>query len=52
VFKGKLRRGKLYEMKKWADAVTQELAREGFKYQSDPVYEDLKSTVALAMLMG
>jgi len=44
--------GKLYEMVKWADSVTHEWAREGFRYQRNPVYEDLKSAVTLAMLMG
>jgi hypothetical protein len=46
--------GKLYEMEQRADAVMQEWAREGFRYQRErePAYEDLKSTVTLAMLMG
>jgi hypothetical protein len=47
-------RGKHYEMEQKADAVMQEWAKEGFRYQRErePAYEDLKSTVTLAMLMG
>jgi hypothetical protein len=46
--------GKHYEMEQKADAVMQEWAGEGFRYQRErePAYEDLKSTVTLAMLMG
>lgn len=46
--------GTQYEMGQKADALMQEWAGEGFRYQRErePVYEDLKSTVALAMLMG
>lgn len=46
--------GKLYEMEQRADAVMQEWAREGFRYQRErePAYEELKSTVTLAMIMG
>jgi hypothetical protein len=46
--------GKHYEMEQKADAVMQEWAKEGFRYQRErePAYEDLKSTVTLAMLMG
>ena len=46
--------GKLYEVEQRADAVMQEWAREGFRYQRErePAYEDLQSTVTLAILMG
>ena len=46
--------GKHYEMEQKADAVMQEWAGEGFRYQRErePAYEDLKSAVTLAMLMG
>lgn len=46
--------GKQYEMEQKADEVMQEWAGEGFRYQRErePAYEDLKSTVTLAMLMG
>jgi hypothetical protein len=46
--------GTEYEMGQKADEVMQKWAGEGFRYQRErePVYEDLKSTVALAMLMG
>ncbi|MBZ5573198.1 MAG: hypothetical protein LAO09_15110 [Acidobacteriia bacterium] len=46
--------GKLYEVEQRADAAMQEWAREGFRYrrEREPAYEDLKSTVTLAMLMG
>jgi hypothetical protein len=46
--------GTEYEMGQRADAVMQEWAKEGFRYQRErePAYEDLKSAVALAMLMG
>lgn len=46
--------GTQYETNQKAEAVMQGWAKEGFRYQRDrePVYEDLKSTVALAMLMG
>src|SRR3982074_1379498 len=46
--------GKHYEMEQKADAVMQEWAGEGFRYQRehDPAWEDLKSTVTLAILMG
>ena len=51
---GEIGTGKLYEMEQKADAVMQEWAKEGFRYQRErePAYEDLKSTVTLAMLMG
>ena len=46
--------GTEYDMDQKANAVMQEWAKEGFRYQHErePVYEDLKSTVTLAMLMG
>lgn len=46
--------GTQYETGQKADAVMQEWAGEGFRYQRDrePAYEDLKSTITLAMLMG
>jgi hypothetical protein len=46
--------GKHYEMEKKVDAVMQEWGEEGFRYrrEREPAYEDLKSTVTLAMLMG
>jgi hypothetical protein len=46
--------GTEYEMGQKADTVMQEWAKEGFRYQRErePAYEDLKSTVTLAMLMG
>ncbi len=46
--------GTEYEMGQKADAVMQEWAGEGFRYQRErePAYEDLKSAVMLAMLMG
>jgi hypothetical protein len=46
--------GTEYEMGQKADSVMQEWAKEGFRYQRErePAYEDLKSAVTLAMLMG
>jgi len=46
--------GTEYEMGQTADSVMQEWAKEGFRYrrEREPAYEDLKSTVTLAMLMG
>jgi hypothetical protein len=46
--------GTEYEMGQKADAVMQEWAGEGFRFQRErePAYEDLKSAVTLAMLMG
>jgi hypothetical protein len=46
--------GTQYETGQKADAVMQKWAGEGFRYQRErePAYEDLKSTVTLAMLMG
>ena len=46
--------GTEYEMGQKADAVMQGWAGDGFRYQRErePAYEDLKSAVTLAMLMG
>jgi hypothetical protein len=46
--------GTEYEMGQRADAVRQQWVGEGFRFQRErePAYEDLKSAVALAMLMG
>lgn len=46
--------GTEYEMCQKADTVMQEWAGEGFRFQRErePAYEDLKSAVTLAMLMG
>lgn len=46
--------GTEYEMGQKADAVMQGWAGEGFRFQRErePAYEDLKSAVTLAMLMG
>jgi hypothetical protein len=46
--------GTEHEMGQKADSVMQEWAKEGFRYQRErePAYEDLKSAVTLAMLMG
>jgi len=46
--------GTEYEMGQKADAVMQEWADEGFRFQRErePVYESLQSAVTLAMLMG
>src|ERR1700685_4485108 len=46
--------GTEYEMGQKADAVMQEWVEEGFRFQRErePAYENLKSAVTLAMLMG
>jgi hypothetical protein len=46
--------GTEYEMGQKADALMQEWAGEGFRFQRErePAYEDLKSAVTLAMVMG
>lgn len=46
--------GTEYDMGQKADSVLLEWAKEGFRYQRErePAYEDLKSTVSLATLMG
>lgn len=46
--------GTPYQMEEKANSVMQEWAAEGFRYQRErePVYEDLKTTVNLALLMG
>ena len=46
--------GTKFEMSQKADSVMQDWAREDFRYRRDrePAYEDLKSTVTLAMVMG
>jgi hypothetical protein len=46
--------GTEYEMGQKVDAVMQEWVREGFRFQREreAAYEDLKSAVTLAMLMG
>jgi len=46
--------GTLYEMEQKADEAMQGWADEGFRYQRErePAYEELKSTVTLAILMG
>jgi hypothetical protein len=46
--------GTQYEMEQKANAVMQEWAGEHFRFgrEREPAYEDLKSTMTLAMLMG
>jgi len=46
--------GTEYEMGQKADSIMQEWAKGGFRYQRkrEPAYEDLNSTVTLAILMG
>lgn len=52
--KSEIGTGTQYETGQKADAVMQEWAREGFRYQRErePAYEDLQSTITLAILMG